>query len=99
MSKYMLGMILRPIEMTGIWILVFFWDENHFHILFDDSTPPFVDNINVTNYELIMITSVYPTYSAMVLFLLDSTWTSSHNVDEYSYLDSHDMCQYLEHDF
>jgi hypothetical protein len=24
-----------------------FWDENHFHILFDDSTPPSVENINV----------------------------------------------------
>jgi hypothetical protein len=23
------------------------WDDNHFHILFDDSTPPFVENINV----------------------------------------------------
>jgi hypothetical protein len=25
------------------------WDDNHFHILFDDSTPPSVENINVTN--------------------------------------------------
>ena len=24
-----------------------FWDDNHFHILFDDSTPPSVENINV----------------------------------------------------
>ena len=24
-----------------------FWDDNHFHILFDDSTPPYVENINV----------------------------------------------------
>jgi hypothetical protein len=24
-----------------------FWVDNHFHILFDDSTPPSVDNINV----------------------------------------------------
>ena len=24
-----------------------FWDENHFYILFVDSTPPFVKNINV----------------------------------------------------
>jgi hypothetical protein len=33
-----------------------FWDDNHFHILFDDSTPPSVENINVTNQEPIMIT-------------------------------------------
>jgi hypothetical protein len=46
-----------------------FWDENHFHILFDDSTPPFVENINVTHQELVMITNVHPTYFAVVLFL------------------------------
>jgi hypothetical protein len=26
-----------------------FWDDNHFHLLFDDSTPPSVENINVTH--------------------------------------------------
>jgi hypothetical protein len=26
-----------------------FWDDNHFHILFDDSNPPSVESINVTN--------------------------------------------------
>jgi hypothetical protein len=35
-----------------------FWDDNHFHILFDDSTPPFVENINVPHQELVMITNV-----------------------------------------
>jgi hypothetical protein len=48
-----------------------FGDDNHFHILFDDSTPPSVENINVIHPELIMITNVQPTYSTMVLFLLD----------------------------
>jgi hypothetical protein len=43
-----------------------FWDDNHFHILFDDSTPPSVENINVTNQELVMITSVQPAYSTVV---------------------------------
>jgi hypothetical protein len=35
-----------------------FWDDNHFHILFDDSNPLSVEKINVTHQELVMITSV-----------------------------------------
>jgi hypothetical protein len=76
-----------------------FLDDNHFHILFDDSTPPFVENINIPHQELVMITSVQPTYSTMVLLLPNSTLTISHYVDGYSYLDPHDMCQYWEHHF
>jgi hypothetical protein len=76
-----------------------FWDDNHFHILFDDSTPPSVENINVTHQELVMITSVQPTYSTMLLFLPDSTLILSHYVYGYSYLDPHDRCQYGEHNF
>ena len=30
-----------------------FWDDNHFHILFDDSTPPSVENINIPDQELV----------------------------------------------
>ena len=26
-----------------------FWDDNHFHILFDDSNPPSIERINGTN--------------------------------------------------
>jgi hypothetical protein len=33
------------------------WNENHFHILFDDYNLPLVENINVTHQELVMITS------------------------------------------
>jgi hypothetical protein len=67
-----------------------FWDDNHFHILFDDSTPPFVEKINVSHQEL--VTNVQPAYFTVVLFLPDSSLILSHYVYEYSYLDPHDRC-------
>jgi hypothetical protein len=66
------------------------WDDNHFHILFDDSTPPSVENINVSHQEL--VTSIQPAYSTMVLFLPYSYLIISHYVDGYSYMDPHDRC-------
>jgi hypothetical protein len=67
-----------------------FWDDNLFHILFDDSTPPSIENINVPHQELVIITNVQPAYFTMVLFFPDSTLILSHYVDAYSYLDPHD---------
>ena len=71
-----------------------FQDDKHFHILFDYSTPPSIENINVPHQELVMINNVQHAYSTMVLFLPDSRLTISHYVVGYSYLDPHDMCQY-----
>jgi hypothetical protein len=47
----MLGMILRSDCDDWYMDSCHFWDENHFHILFDDSTPPYVENIMERNQE------------------------------------------------
>jgi hypothetical protein len=43
-----------------------FWDD--IHLLFDDSTPPSIEHINVTHQEIFMITGVLLAYSTTILF-------------------------------
>jgi hypothetical protein len=67
-----------------------FWDENHFHLLFDDSTPPSVEHILERRQELSMHTLLHFYYSPVVVdeFLASST-----------YFDPLDQCLSLEHHF
>jgi len=51
------------------------WDDNYFHLLYDDSTPPYVENVVEGNQEPVMTISVQLAYPTMVLFLLDSAST------------------------
>ena len=94
----MIGMILRPIEMIGIWI-VFISEMATTSIFYLMTLLHLLEKINVPHQKLVMITNVQPAYSTMVLFLPDSSLTISHYVDGYTYLDPHDRCQYWEHHF
>jgi hypothetical protein len=48
-----------------------FWDDNYFHLLFDDSTPPYVENIMEGSQELVMTTNFQLAYSLVVVCYVD----------------------------
>jgi hypothetical protein len=80
-KKYMLGMILRLIVMIGIWIVVNFLDNNHFRILFDDSTPPYVAHILESRKDPSMHILLQFSYSPVLVdaFLVGSTYLDPHD--------------------
>jgi hypothetical protein len=86
----MLGMILRPDCDDWYMDSCHFWDDNHFHLLFDDSTPPHVEHILESRQEPSMHILLQFSYSPVLVddFLVGST-----------YLDPHDQCRSLEHHF
>jgi hypothetical protein len=67
-----------------------FWDENHFHILFDDSTMSSIEHILESRQELSMHTLHHFYYSPIVV---DEFFASS------TYFDPLDQCRSLEHNF
>jgi hypothetical protein len=60
-----------------------FWDENHFHLLFDESTPPHAVHIMESKRESSMHILLHFFYSPVVV---DDVLSGS------IYLDPHDQC-------
>jgi hypothetical protein len=67
-----------------------FSHDNHFHLLFDDSNPSYVEKILESRQEPLMHTLLHFSDSPVLVddFLVGPT-----------YLDPHDHCQCLEHHF
>jgi hypothetical protein len=68
-----------------------FWDDNHFHLLFDDSPSPYVEHI--------MERSLAPSRNIVFQYSLVLVCYSYDFLDMYgsTYLDPHDQCRSLEH--
>ena len=69
------------------------WDDNYFHLLLDDSTPPYVEHIMESSPEPSMNTMFQ--YSPVLLFYSDNFL----DMEGSTYLDPHDQCSSLEHHF
>jgi hypothetical protein len=72
------------------------WEDNYFHLLFDNSTPHYAEKIIEGNQKAIIINSAQLAYSPMVLFLPNPHQTVYNYVenildmDGSTYLDPHD---------
>jgi hypothetical protein len=69
-----------------------FWENNYFELLFDESTPPYVENIVVGSQEPIMTTNLKLSYSLVVVWYVDYFL----DMDGSIYLDPHDYGRHLE---
>jgi len=57
------------------------WDDNHFHLLLDESTPPYVEHILESRKESSMHTLIYFYYFPI---LVDDVLSSSTYLDPYN---------------
>ena len=67
-----------------------FWDDNHFHLLFNDSTTPQVENFLESKQDHSLYVILHFSYSPVEV---DEFFVSS------KYFDPHDQCQSLEYHF
>jgi hypothetical protein len=70
-----------------------FWDDNHFHLLFDDSPSPYVEHIMERSPTPSMNTIFQ--YSPVLVCYSDDFV----DMEGSTYLDPHDQCRSLEHHF